>query len=73
MNDVLNMVSVAASFTVVFMILYLIQNYTIGQIKSFRRIVIFERFYLKDLIFSAVALLLIYFFVDFVLPYSPSR
>lgn len=69
MNRLLNILSVVGSFLIVFGILFLIQNETIGRIAALKNIKVFGGFlYLKDLIFTATSLLFILKFIDFYVP-----
>jgi hypothetical protein len=68
MNKLLDVISVLGSFMVVFGILFLIQNITLGQICEFKSIIVFRIFYLKDLIFTATSLWVIAKYVTFYIP-----
>ncbi len=68
MRVALNSISFAASFTVAILTLYFIQYFTIGMIPKLRHWT-WKRIYVKDVIFVAVALLVIITFFDFYLPY----
>lgn len=68
MGKVLNVLSLMGSFMVVFGMLYLCLNFTIGQLPIFRSIIVFRYFYLKDFVIVAIALQLISRYVTFYLP-----
>lgn len=70
MKEVLNIISIIASFVVVFTTLFAVQEYTIGLLPIFKRKLIFKKLYLKELIFSFSSLLLILLFVEFIKPYN---
>lgn len=69
MATVLNIVSFCATLTVAVMMLYLLQNYTIGRIPALSRLLIFQRIYFKDIVFIAIALFLILRYTEIYLPY----
>jgi hypothetical protein len=68
MNRFLDVISILGSFMVVFGVLFLIQNITLGQISVFNSIIVFKIFYLKDLIFTAISLTIINKYVTFYIP-----
>ncbi|ADB41292.1 hypothetical protein [Spirosoma linguale] len=68
MKTVLNVVSIAASFTVAISVLYLIQYYTIGMIPIMKQWTV-GRFYVKDLLFLMIAFIIIIEFFDVYMPY----
>ena len=68
MRTVLNLISMAGSFTVAFMVLYFIQYYTIGMIPKFKTMTL-GRVYLKDIVFFFVSVFLIRRFLVFYMPY----
>lgn len=68
MNKFLDIISVLGSFMVVFGMLFLIQNVTLGQISGFKSVIVFKVFYLKDLIFTAISLWVIAKYVTFYIP-----
>ncbi len=70
MKESLNIISIIASFVVVFTTLFVVQEYTIGLLPIFKRRMIFNKFYLKEFIFSLTSLLLILLFVEFIKPYN---
>jgi len=69
METVLNSISFCGTLVVSLMILYLAQNYTLGLIPVFNKIMIFRIFYLKDIIFITIGILLLISFTTFHLPY----
>lgn len=68
MKIILNIISLTASFSVAFMVLYFVQYYTIGMIPRFKNLVL-GRFFVKDLVFTIIALVLIHRFLKFYLPF----
>lgn len=68
MKEALDKISILGSFLIVFSILFLIQNLTIGQIEGVKDITIFKVIHLKDIVFVAISLLIISKFVVFYLP-----
>ena len=70
MNKTLDILSVIGSFLIVFGLLFMAQDYTIGLFKFWDNLIVFKLFYLKDLLFSATSLLFILKFISF---YKPNR
>lgn len=68
MNRTLDILSLIGSFLIAFGVIYLALELSFGQVQCFRQIIVFKVIHLKDLIFTAVTLLLILKFVDFYLP-----
>lgn len=59
----LSFISKAGTFMVVFSSLWLVQYFTLGYIPWLRDAIIFELFYLKEVLFIATSLLLMALFV----------
>ena len=70
MNKILDIFSVIGSFLIVFGILFLIQDYTIGLFKFWNNLILFNHFYFKDFLFTATSLFVILKFISF---YKPNR
>ncbi|RKN79793.1 hypothetical protein D7Z94_16060 [Ulvibacterium marinum] len=68
MNRILNIISLTASFSVVMAVLILIQEYTIGQIGGFRKIILTDTIPLRFLLYPIVAIILIVRFFKFHIP-----
>ena len=68
MRRFLNILSVTGSFMIVFAILLLVQELTIGQIPWVRNITLFNTVRLKDVVFIVVAVLVIFKYVEFYIP-----
>ena len=69
MKRILNIMSVAGSFMVVFAALFFLQNLLFGSIKILRDLTILNISF-KDLLFSSTSILFIWKFVVF---YRPAR
>jgi hypothetical protein len=67
-NKALNVLSLIGSFLIVFGILFLIQDQTVGRIPYISRPLFLNTVRLKDLIFTATSLLFILKFIDFYIP-----
>jgi len=67
-KGLLNILSIMGSFFIIFGLLFLIQEYTIGQIAVLKNLHVFNIILFKDLLFTASSLLFILKFVDFYLP-----
>ena len=66
----LNIVSKLAIFIVLFCILFLLQKYTIGYLLGIRNIVLFNKIYLYELLFTASSLFIILKYTKFISPYD---
>lgn len=73
MNKILNILSITGSFLIVFGILFLSQDLTIGRIDFLEHTIIFKYFQFKTLLFTATSLLFILKFVDFYVPNRKSN
>jgi hypothetical protein len=70
MNKILDILSITGSFLIVFGLLFLLQDYTIGLFRFWDNLIVFKIIYFKDLLFTATSLLFILKFIDF---YRPNR
>lgn len=68
MNKFLNILSITGSFTIVFGILFLIQEYTFGQIHFINKLVVFNVFPIRYLLFTAISIIFILKFINFHIP-----
>ena len=68
MNKALNILSILGSFMIVFGVLFLIQNETLGRIKLLNEIVIFKVIKFEYLLFTATSILFINYFIEFSVP-----
>lgn len=68
MNRFLNILSIGGTFLVLFGLLFSAQELTLGSISFLRDTIICEVFRLKDLLFSATTLILIFSFIRFYYP-----
>lgn len=66
----LNLISKLGSFCVAFSLLFLMQKYTIGSLFNFRQIVLFEKIYLYEIIFTLSSILIIKKHVKLISPYE---
>lgn len=64
MKKLIVLINELSLYAVVFSSLFLIQKYTIGKIKGFKDIIVFEKFYLHELLFIVSSILIIIKFVD---------
>lgn len=58
-----------AVYVLTFSLLFIIQKYTIGYIGGLRKVVVFSKYYLYELIFAVTSIILIMFFIRV---YSPN-
>ena len=68
MNKLLNIISVIGSFLIVFGVLFLVQDITIGKIDYVKSLIVYNFLPFKYLVFTATSLLIILRFVDFYIP-----
>ena len=68
MNKLLDILSMVGSFLVVFGILFILQDLTIGNINFVKSLIIFKILPFKYLIFTATSLIFILNFIDFYIP-----
>jgi len=68
LKNLLNILSVSASFIVVFGILFLIQEYTLGQIEYVKDLIAFDIIPMRYLVFTATSLIFILKFIEFYIP-----
>lgn len=59
MKDLLNSISIIATFVTSIGIIYLLLNNTVGRIGKLREVVLFKAIQLKDVLFVTVALAII--------------
>jgi len=52
----------------VFFILFIIQKYTIGLIPGIRNIIIFNKFYFHEILFSIISIIIIKFYIKVDIP-----
>jgi hypothetical protein len=68
MNKLLNILSLIGSFLIVFGILFLLQDITIGQIYFIKKLIVYNFIPFKYLLFTATSLLLIFKYIGFYIP-----
>jgi hypothetical protein len=68
MNKILNILSVIGSFLIVFGLLFLIQDLTIGKLEVFQHVIILQIIKVKYLLFTVTSLLFITKFISFQVP-----
>ncbi|SHL81795.1 hypothetical protein SAMN05444484_102681 [Flavobacterium chilense] len=68
MNKLLNILSLLGSFLIVFGVLFLVQDITIGRIYYVKNLIVYNFLPFKYLVFTASSLLIILRFVDFYIP-----
>lgn len=68
MNKFLNILSIIGSLSIVFGILFLIQDQTIGRIQFFRETIVWGMLPFKYLIFTATSLIFMLKYVDVYIP-----
>ncbi|EHN14450.1 hypothetical protein IYC_14033 [Clostridium sporogenes PA 3679] len=66
----LNFISISSSYLVVFCILFLFQKYTIGRIPLLKTFIIFNKFYLYEILFFISS---IYIIIKYINVYSPYK
>lgn len=66
----LNVISKLATLVVTFCILFLLQKYTIGYLFRIRYIVLFNKIYLYELLFTVSSLFIILKYIKFISPYN---
>lgn len=66
----LHMLSTIINFTIAFCILFIIQKYTIGFIPLLRGIIIFNKIYLYEILFSIVSIIIIKKYIKIETPYK---
>lgn len=70
LRKILHIISAVSSYVSIFMILFLVQKYTIGLIPGVKNVIVFHKFYLYEIVFSLVAIWFIKRYITIYTPYK---
>lgn len=66
----LNLISITSSYIVAFCLIYLLQKYTIGMIPLIKNTILFNKFYLYEILFTITTIIII---IKYITVYSPYK
>ena len=66
----LHMLSIIINFTIAFCVLFISQKYTLGFIPILKNTILFGRFYLYEILFTIISLIIIKKYITFETPYK---